>query len=95
MCHLHLFKSSGPDERELERLEVNENSVVFVAEDEIAGKRSIVKVGGVDVGARKRDLNIEENGQIMWLLCIANASEAQDWITTLKSAVLDQRYVPF
>ncbi|KAL5519942.1 hypothetical protein ACEPAG_1602 [Sanghuangporus baumii] len=89
--HLHLFKSLGPDERELQRLEVNEDSVVFVADEEIAGKRSVVKVGGIDVGSKKRELNVEENCQILWFLVIADPSEAQDWISTLKSAVLDQR----
>ncbi|KAI5121394.1 hypothetical protein M0805_003166 [Coniferiporia weirii] len=91
VCHLHLFKSSAPDERELERLEINENSVVFVAEEEIAGKRSVVKVAGVDVGARKKESNTEESGQTTWLLSIADSSEAQNWIEILKSTVLDQR----
>ncbi|KAH8114356.1 hypothetical protein DFH11DRAFT_209191 [Phellopilus nigrolimitatus] len=91
VIHLHLFKSSATDERELERLEINEDSVVFVAEEEIAGKRSVVKVGGIDVGGKKRELNVEENGQTLWFLSIFDTSEAQSWIATLKSTVLDQR----
>lgn len=93
VCHLHLFKSSAAEERELERLEINEDSVVCVAEEEIAGRKSVVKVGGVDVGGRKKDMNVEENGRTMWFLSIVDASESQNWITLLKSAVLEQRYV--
>ncbi|EJC97901.1 uncharacterized protein FOMMEDRAFT_171307 [Fomitiporia mediterranea MF3/22] len=89
--YLHLFKSSGADEKELERLEVNESSVVFVAEEEVAGKRSVVKVGGMDAGGKKKEVNVEEACQTMWLLSIADMDEAQTWITTLKNAVLDQR----
>ncbi|KAF8526123.1 hypothetical protein JB92DRAFT_1183694 [Gautieria morchelliformis] len=48
--HLHLFKSASPspEELEIDRLEINEDSVVYVAEVEVAGKRDIVKVGGRD-----------------------------------------------
>ena len=49
--HLHLFKSASPapEEVEIDRLEINEDSVAFAAEVEIAGKRDVVKVGGRDV----------------------------------------------
>lgn len=93
VCHLHVFKSPAPDEREIERLEVNENSVVFIAEEEIAGKRQVVKVGGIDVGGKRKDVNTEENGQIMWFLSISDFKEAQSWIAILKDAVFDQRLV--
>ena len=91
VCHLHLFKSSAAEERELERLEINEDSVVCVAEEEIAGRKAVVKVGGVDVGGKKKDWNVEENGRTMWFLSIVDANESQDWIALLKSAVLEQR----
>lgn len=49
--YLHLFKSASPapEELEMDRLEINEDSVVFTAEVEIAGQRDVVKVGGRDL----------------------------------------------
>lgn len=93
VSYLHLFKSSHPDEKELERLEINENSVVFVAEEEIGGRRHVIKVGGVDVGAMKKDLTTEEGGRTMWFLQITDPSEAQTWISAIKNAILGQRCV--
>lgn len=48
--HLHLFKSAtpAPEEMEVDRLEINEDSIVYVAELDIGGKRDVVKVGGRD-----------------------------------------------
>lgn len=89
--YLHLFKSSGEDQKELERLEINEDSVVFVAEADVGGQKHVVKVGGVDVGALKKDLNCEEGGRTMWFLHIPNPAEAQKWITTIKTLILGQR----
>jgi hypothetical protein len=89
--YLHIFKSNAPDERELERLEINEHSVVFVNDEDVGGRRGVVRVGGVDVGALRRDLNGEENGMTMMLLQIVDANESQNWINTIKSAVLGQR----
>jgi hypothetical protein len=34
----HLFRSSNAEEREIERLEINEDSVVFVAEEDVGGR---------------------------------------------------------
>ena len=51
VSYLHIFKSHAPDERELERLEINEHSVVFVNDEDVGGRRGVVRVGGVDVGA--------------------------------------------
>ncbi|KIP04671.1 hypothetical protein PHLGIDRAFT_129351 [Phlebiopsis gigantea 11061_1 CR5-6] len=45
--YLHIFKSHGSDERELERLEINEDSVVYIAEHEVGGRGSVIKVGGL------------------------------------------------
>ncbi len=89
--YLHIFKSSSPDERELERLEINEHSVVFVNDEDVGGRRGVVRVGGVDVGALRRDLNGEENGMTMMMLQIIDANESQNWINAIKNAVLGQR----
>lgn len=91
VSYLHLFKSSNTEERELERLEINEDSVVFVAEDEVGGRRNVIKIGGVDVGALKKEWNYEEGGRTMWLLQITDPVEAQKWISTIKNAILGQR----
>ncbi|KAG6808997.1 hypothetical protein H0H92_002064, partial [Tricholoma furcatifolium] len=93
VSYLHLFKSSAGEEKELERLEINEESVVFVAEEEVGGRKHVVKVGGVDVGAMKKELNCEECGRTMWFLDIRDSTEAQKWITVIKAAILGQRSV--
>jgi len=94
VSYLHLFKSNNPSEKELERLEINEDSVVFVNEnnEEISGRRNVLRVGGVDCGAMKRDLNVEEGGRTIWLLQVSDQQELQRWISGIKNAVLGQRY---
>lgn len=93
VSYLHLFKSNNPSEKELERLEINEDSVVFVNEnnEEISGRRNVLRVGGVDCGAMKKDLNVEEGGRTMWLLQVSDQQELQRWISAIKNAVLSQR----
>ncbi|KDQ62563.1 hypothetical protein JAAARDRAFT_189864 [Jaapia argillacea MUCL 33604] len=91
VSYLHLFRSTGLEERELERLEINEDSVVFITDEEVSGRRNLIKVGGLDVGTLKKELNSEENGQTMWLLQITDGSESQKWIAAVKSAILAQR----
>ncbi|KAF8158308.1 hypothetical protein B0H34DRAFT_708251 [Crassisporium funariophilum] len=93
VSYLHLFKSSGSEEKELERLEINEESVVFVAEEEVGGRRHVIKVGGADVGAMKKEYTHEEGGHTMWLLQITDQADAQKWITNIKNAILGQRTV--
>jgi len=93
VSYLHVFKSGGSEEKELERLEINEDSVVFLPEDEVGGRRSVIKVGGTDVGAMKKEYMINEGGYSMWLLHIQDTADAQRWITNIKNAVLGQRYV--
>ncbi|THG96171.1 hypothetical protein EW026_g5617 [Hermanssonia centrifuga] len=44
--YLHLFKSSGSLERELERLEIDDESLIYVADAEVGGRRGVVKVEG-------------------------------------------------
>ncbi|KAF8964185.1 hypothetical protein BDZ97DRAFT_915772 [Flammula alnicola] len=93
VSYLHLFKSSNPEDKELERLEINEDSVVFVAEEEVGGKSHVIKVAGADVGAMKKDYMHEEGGHTMWLLQIPEQADAQKWITNIKNAILGQRTV--
>lgn len=95
VSHLHLFKSSGSEERELERLEINEDSVVFVADEEVGGRKGVVKVGGLDVGALRNESNQDSGNRTTWLLQILDAAEAQTWITAIKTAILAQRYVSY
>jgi hypothetical protein len=90
--YLHVFKSSAADERELERLEINERSVAFITDDEVGGRRGVVRVGGLDVGVRRRDLNSEENGITIMMLQILDANASQNWINAIKNTVLGQRY---
>jgi len=94
VSYLHLFKSGDPSEKELERLEINEDSVVFVNEnnEEISGRRNVLRVGGIDCGAMKKDLNVEEGGRTMWLLQVSDQQELQRWISAIKNSVLGQRY---
>ena len=66
-------------------------SVVFVNDEDVGGRRGVVRVGGVDVGALRRDLNGEENGMTMMMLQIVDANESQNWINAIKNAVLGQR----
>lgn len=91
VSYLHLFKSSAPEEAELERLEINEDSVVFVSEEDVGGKKHVIKVGGADVGAMRKEYTHEEGGHIMWLLQITDPSDAQRWITSIKHTILGQR----
>jgi hypothetical protein len=92
VSYLHLFRSSSGEEKEIERLEINEDSVVFVAEADVGGRKHVVKVGGVDVGALKKELSCEEGGRTMWFLHIPDPVDAQKWITTIKTTILGQRY---
>jgi hypothetical protein len=92
VSYLHLFKSSGTEEKELERLEINEDSVVFVAEEDVGSRKGVVKVGGMVVGALKKE-HCQAKGQVMWFLQIVDPFEAQRWIAVIKNAVLGQRYV--
>ncbi|KAF9527590.1 hypothetical protein CPB83DRAFT_884172 [Crepidotus variabilis] len=93
VSYLHLFKSASPDEKELERMEINEDSVVFMAEEEVGGKRAVIKVGGVDAGAMRKEYMIEEGGHTMWLLQISDPADSHKWITNIKNAILGQRTV--
>ncbi|KAF5369518.1 hypothetical protein D9758_002580 [Tetrapyrgos nigripes] len=91
VSYLHLFKSSSAEDKELERLEINEDSVVFVSEEEVGGRRHVIKVGGRDVGALKKELNTEDGGRTMWFLQITDSAESHKWITSIKNAIFGQR----
>ncbi|KAF9468604.1 hypothetical protein BDZ94DRAFT_1245818 [Collybia nuda] len=93
VSYLHLFKSAGGDEKEVERLAINEDSVVFVAEEDVGGRKHVVKVGGIDVGALKKEWNHEDGGRTMWFLHITDPAEAQKWISSIKNAILGQRSI--
>lgn len=90
--HVHLFKGSPKDEREIERLEVTENSVIFVAEEEVGGRGNVVKFAGKDVSAKRSGASAEENVHTMWFLQITDPAESQRWIAAIKNAVLARRY---
>ncbi|KAI0669201.1 hypothetical protein C8Q78DRAFT_1042179 [Trametes maxima] len=79
VAHLHLFKSAGGEERELYRIEIGADSVVFVSEEEIGGRRGVVRVRGV--------------GGAEMTLSMVDQTEAHNWITAIKQAVLSERSV--
>lgn len=90
LSYLHVFKSGGSEERELERLEINEESVVFVADEEVGVRKGVVKIGGVEIGVASKE---QEDGRATWLFQLVDPLEAQKWITAIKSAILGQRYL--
>jgi hypothetical protein len=90
--HLHLFKTASPDDKELERLSINQDSVVYMADEEVGGGRQfILKVGGnvIDAAAMKK----EEAHPATWLLQMPDVQQMQRWIQFIKRSVLMQRYV--
>lgn len=91
VSYLHLFKSAAAGETEIERLEINEDSVVFIAEDDVGGRKYVVKVGGRGAGGPKKNQFTDEGGKVMWLLQIYESTESQKWISTIKSLILGQR----
>ncbi|KAJ3867738.1 hypothetical protein EV359DRAFT_33838 [Lentinula novae-zelandiae] len=93
VSYLHLFKSASPDEREMERLEITEDSVVFISEEEIGGKKGVVQVAGVDVGFTKDKEQVKGREQAMWLFHIADPLEKQRWIESIKNKVFGQRTI--
>ncbi|KAF7300690.1 hypothetical protein HMN09_00954700 [Mycena chlorophos] len=91
VSHLHLFKGTHSDDRELERLEINADSVAFVSESDTE-LLHVVKVAGADVGARRRDWNaIDDASRTVWLLHLPSSADAQQWISRIKTAIFEQR----
>jgi len=95
VSYLHLFKDSGSDEKELERLAINEDSVVFVSDDEVGGRSHVIKFGGIEAGAFKKDLNVEDSGRTMWFLQIRDPAESRQWISAIKTSIYNQRQAIF
>ncbi|KAJ7163388.1 hypothetical protein C8R46DRAFT_1103248 [Mycena filopes] len=48
---------------------------------------------GADVGALRRDWNPTDDGRTVWLLQFFSPADAQRWISAIKSAIFEQRYV--
>lgn len=90
--HVHLFKGASKDEKELERLEVTEDSVIFVADEDVGGRGNVVKFAGKDVSSKRSGPVREESLRTMWLLQIKDPAESHRWISAIKNAVLTQRY---
>jgi len=90
--HVHLFKGTSKDEKELERLEVTEDSVIFVAEEDVGGRGNVVKFAGKDVSSKRSGAVREESLRTMWFLQIKDPAESHRWISAIKNAVLTQRY---
>ena len=92
---VHLFKSASPGEIEIERLEITENSAMFVADEEVGGRRRVIKLAGKDVAAKKNSTannNVSEDPSCaMWYLQITDPTESQRWIAAIKNAVLSER----
>ncbi|KAL4073256.1 hypothetical protein V8B97DRAFT_206892 [Scleroderma yunnanense] len=96
--HIHLFKGTSPGEVEIERLEITENSAMFVAEGEVGGRRNVIKLVGKDVSTKKSaNTNNNTSGasedppRAMWFLQITDPAESQRWISAIKNAVLSER----
>lgn len=89
VSYLHIFKSSAPGERELERLEINQDSVVFVTDEDVGSRKNVVKVGGVDAGTFRKEQGA--GAQTAWLLQVPDAVEAQNWIAAIKNVILSHR----
>ena len=94
--HLHLFNSPTPepDELEMERLEIDEDTVIYVAESEVAGKKDVLKVGGRSVLAVKIPTGSkpsEEQSRTMWQLKFSDLQDAQQWFGYVRTSVLQQR----
>jgi len=93
VSYLHLFKDSRPDEKELERLVIDEDSIVSVPDDEVGRRRHVIKVEGIEGSTYNEELNVEESGRTMWFLQIQDHAELQKWISSIRNTILNQRYV--
>ncbi|KAL1677924.1 hypothetical protein EV122DRAFT_213048 [Schizophyllum commune] len=94
--YLHVFRSPAPEERELERLEVNEDSVVFVADEDVGGRKNVIKVAGKHAGGEAdngKEVEGPPKAETMWLLHAVNVETKQTWIGGIKSVILAQRSV--
>ena len=97
-AQLHLFKSSNGDEKEIERLFINQDSVIYVADGGFGGnKEFVVKVAGCLCGqGTSASSNAPSKTRIsptVWLLQLPDLAQMQRWIQFIKSSVLTQRCV--
>ncbi|KAG8214545.1 hypothetical protein J3R82DRAFT_9606 [Butyriboletus roseoflavus] len=90
--HVHLFKGTSKDEKEIERLEVNTDSAIFVAEENVGGRGHVVKFAGKDFSTKQSGGIGEVSLRTTWFLQITDPAESQRWIAAIKNAVLTQRY---
>lgn len=87
---LHSFKSAGPLEKELERLELTASTLVFVPEDQ-PGKPYALRISGLlprerdEMGQLKRGPRKEES----WTLAMDNAASLTEWMVLLKGSIVD------
>ncbi|KIJ29668.1 hypothetical protein M422DRAFT_784245, partial [Sphaerobolus stellatus SS14] len=93
--HLHVFKSASPDpgELELDRLEIDEDSIIYISESEIAGKKDVLRVGGRTAIPREGtgERVLEEMGRSIWQVRFTDLHETQQWFSCVRSSVLQQR----
>ncbi|KAJ3531741.1 hypothetical protein NMY22_g8029 [Coprinellus aureogranulatus] len=89
ISYIHVFKSSGPDDKELERLQIHTESAVFVADEEVGGRGNVVRIKGFEVVPGKAGNHSLH--EALWQLQIIDPVESQKWISAIKSAILGQR----
>lgn len=98
-AQLHLFKSSNADEKEIERLSINQDSVIYVADGGFGGnKEFVVKVAGCQRGegassSSNNSPSTAAAAATVWLLQLPDLAQMQRWIQFIKSSVLTQRCV--
>lgn len=92
ICFLHLFKSAGTDERELERIEVPTASAGSFLDGEFAGRRFVVKISGSSGGGATKETVEQQRDQAMWLISFPDSKEAESLIATLKGAFTESKF---
>lgn len=92
--YLHLFKSEHPtrDEIEVDRLEINEDTVVYIADIELAGKRGLIKITGRHVGANAV-ANDEESSRTLWIFKYPDPRETTNAVTNHRVVYPDESEV--
>lgn len=98
--HVHLFKNTSANEVELERLEITEDSAMFLAEEDVGGRKNVIKLVGKDVSTKKHanggshtNGSTEDSARAMWFLQIIDREASQRWIGAIKNAVLNHRSI--
>lgn len=93
-----MFKGASPGEIEIERLEITEHSAMFVVDEEVGGRRRVIKLLGKDVAKKigctannSTGGTSEDPSCAMWYFQITDPTESQRWIASIKNAVLSKR----